>query len=778
MVAHKRSHRAGVVCTRFAPMLAGIALAWGALLYAPLLVSAHVALIAATPVAGSTIGQAPKAVRIRFDQVPDPQFNRIELLDTSGKTVAGGAAQRDTADPTIVTVTLPSLSGGIYTVAWQALAGDGHLTKGNYSFTLAATGPPAPIDPQAVSAPDQGAQSVSSATISNPTALSVIVRWLRYGALGLLVGAFALVTIVLRPICVARAESDDALWRHITRLTAPLALAGGFGFLLMHMMTLIVQAETLVDTGSAGVQWETVRRVLTSTEYGAVWRLTAIVAVIVLMVMVIGFPSERRSDEHSALGIIATARRSPAPVVEMTGPAPAFWPWPAGLAASLVLVSTLTLSSHAVESQHEPLLALLADGVHLAAMGIWFGGLLVMLIILRRLLPTLPTGEQDAFRAGVIARFSPVGLWGIAAMIVTGVYAMTLHLTRETITTTSYGQTLLLKHALIVPLIAAAALNLFVVRPGLARGDARSVRWLPRLLYVEAALGVVVLLVTATLTQLPPAHPLIGTNAAAADPRLSAALRPVAPIAAALGPDADLSSGPQSVAMVHDAQVMSVLQITSGKDGGSLSANLIDAKTVPDHDDANGVSLGTAPTDTPLDPKQLDDVQRVTALITFTGLDLGQTSVNFTRDADGWWRAKGQLFPIKGVWNIQLVVRRANVAEDARLNFDFTSDPARFAGAAAAPAASTGASPVPTASTGLRWPRLLPNGYLGLVVALIGVALFCAHVWIAVPGHGERTDDPAIPRMESRRADRGRRDARLLQCRSHADFRCAEPVAK
>ena len=733
MVACKRSYRTGVVRMKIRAALIALTLAWGTLLCAPLVVSAHVGLVAATPVAGSTIGQAPKAVKIRFDQVPDPQFNRIELLDISGKTVAGGAAQRDAVDPTIVTTTLPPLPAGVYTVAWQALASDGHLTKGNYSFTFAATGPPAPAVPQAVGVQDQGAPSAGSATIGNPSALSVLVRWLRYGALGLLVGAFALVTLVLRPLCVARAqdaEDGDALWRRVTRLVAPLAFAGGVAFLLTHVLTLIVQAVTLTDTGLTGVQWDTVRRVLTDTEYGAVWRLTAIVAIIALIVMVTGFPSEKRGEDRAALGIIAApARRSPAPVSplsEVVGPPPAFWPWPVGLAVSLVLVGTLTLSSHAVESQHEPLLALIADGVHLGAMGIWFGGLLVLLVTLPRLLPTLPAGERNTVRAGIIARFSPVGLWGIAAMIVTGVYAMTLHLTRETITTTNYGRTLLLKHALIVPLIAAAALNLLIVRPGLVRGDARSVRWLPRLLFIEAALGVVVLLVTATLTQLPPAHPLIGTNAAAADPRLSAALRSASPIAVVLGPNADLSSGPQSAAMVHDAQVMAVLQITSGKDGGSLSANLIDAKTVPAHEDENGVSLGVAPTNTPLDPKQLDDVQRVTALITFTGLDLGQTSVDFTRDTDDWWRAKGQLFPIKGVWNIQLVVRRANVAEDARLNFDFTSDPARFAGAspALAPATSTSTSTAPTASTSLRWPRLLPNGYLGLAVALIGVVLF------------------------------------------------------
>ena len=108
-------------------------------------VSAHVALVAATPVPDSTIGQPPKTIRIRFDQVPDPKFNDITLLDTSGNPVAGGPATAETSDPSVIEVTLKAkLAPGLYTVAWQALAKDGHLTKGNYSFTLASGLGPAP----------------------------------------------------------------------------------------------------------------------------------------------------------------------------------------------------------------------------------------------------------------------------------------------------------------------------------------------------------------------------------------------------------------------------------------------------------------------------------------------------------------------------------------------------------------------------------------------------------------------------------------------------------
>jgi len=210
----------------------------------PLSVAAHIALVAATPVPGSTIGQPPKAIRIRFDEVPDPKFNDIALLDTSGKRVAGGTATVDASDPSVIGVTLnATLAPGLYTVTWQALATDGHLTKGNYSFTLASgLGPAPPPEPQPISAPATGSPATSGATLSdsgNPSPLAVLVRWWRYLALGVLIGAFGMAVIVLRPATMA-IEDGDAMWRRGTRMLRPWISGGLLAFILAHLATLVV----------------------------------------------------------------------------------------------------------------------------------------------------------------------------------------------------------------------------------------------------------------------------------------------------------------------------------------------------------------------------------------------------------------------------------------------------------------------------------------------------------------------------------------------------------
>ncbi len=686
MRTSRRSH------TRTGSFVAALVVALIGLTLVAAPVSAHVALVAATPVPGSTVGQPPKAIRIRFDEVPDPKFNDITLLDTGGNPVAGGAATAEAGDPSVVEVALNAkLAPGLYTVAWQALANDGHLTKGNYSFTLASgLGPAPPLEPQPIGAPTTGgaANGPALSGSGNPSVLAVLVRWWRYLALGVLIGAFGLAVIVLRP-ATATLDGGDAAWRRAARMLRLWAFGGLVAFILAHLATLVVQAATVADIAVFRVRGDTLRRLAYDTTYGAVWRVIAAVALFLLVGMLAALLPFWRARPPT-LGVIATARPDARAVRAQETP-PAAWPWQMGLGAALLLAVALTFSSHAIESQHQPVLAILADAAHLCAMGLWFGGLLILLATLRRALRALDGEARTAYLVAAVGRFSNMALASVVCLIATGLYAMTLHTTRATILGTSYGQTLLIKHALIVPLVATAALNLRVVKPRLG-DEARARRWLPRLLGIEAALGLAVLLVTATLTQLPPAHLLTGANAALADPRLNDAVAVAPPTA---GQQADLSSGPQSAEMQDAAGMTVVLLTTTGKDGSALDANIVDPNSV----------------------QPLPDVQRVTALITFSGADLGQTSVPLERDASGHYRATGVFFPIKGVWTVQLVIRRENVAEDARLNFSFTSDPARFQ--AAEPPAST----VANAKAGFLWPRLLPNAWFGLMLALVGAAL-------------------------------------------------------
>ncbi len=97
--------------------------------------AAHVFPRTESPAAGATV-DAPGDVSIRFDGPLEPSFSTLTVSDASGKRVSTAAAKVDPQQPTDISVKLPSLAPGHYTVQWAAVASDGHRTHGDYPFDV------------------------------------------------------------------------------------------------------------------------------------------------------------------------------------------------------------------------------------------------------------------------------------------------------------------------------------------------------------------------------------------------------------------------------------------------------------------------------------------------------------------------------------------------------------------------------------------------------------------------------------------------------------------
>jgi hypothetical protein len=87
------------------------------------------------PGAGATVASPPQ-VRVIFDGPLEPAFSSLTVTDASGKQVNTQKATVDAQQPTTITVPLPSLVAGHYTVHWVAVASDGHRTHGDYGFDV------------------------------------------------------------------------------------------------------------------------------------------------------------------------------------------------------------------------------------------------------------------------------------------------------------------------------------------------------------------------------------------------------------------------------------------------------------------------------------------------------------------------------------------------------------------------------------------------------------------------------------------------------------------
>ncbi len=146
-------------------------------------------------------------------------------------------------------------------------------------------------------------------------------------------------------------------------------------------------------------------------------------------------------------------------------------------------------------------LSMTMDGLHLAAMAIWLGGLV---IVLGALLPRLAAVDVEP----VLARFSAVAFVSVATLAVTGTYAAWRGVgTVHALFTTTYGLLVVAKVALFVGIVAVANMSRNNVRrrrradPAVA--DDVATELLRRSVLVEVAVAVVVLAVTAVLVNEP-----------------------------------------------------------------------------------------------------------------------------------------------------------------------------------------------------------------------------------------------------------------------------------
>jgi putative copper export protein len=182
-------------------------------------------------------------------------------------------------------------------------------------------------------------------------------------------------------------------------------------------------------------------------------------------------------------------------------------PWV--IAVQTIVVLTLSPTGHAlaVVNTNARLMALAAAWLHLLAISVWLGGVMVLAHALPTALTQIAQAERAAFARGVLARFSNVAIPMVSVMMLTGLYAMWLHLpSLRTFVESGYGKTLLVKIVVVGSILYLGSRH-FVA--GHSR-RANSVQFNCRALTVEAALALAAIAISAFLVaQAPPGRPAL-----------------------------------------------------------------------------------------------------------------------------------------------------------------------------------------------------------------------------------------------------------------------------
>ena len=91
-----------------------------------------------TPADGATV-PAPPQVAIKFDAPIEPLFSQLQVVDASGKDVTTAKPEVH-GDNLTLSLKVPPLKPGPYTVKWAVVCIDTHHTNGSYDFVVSGTG--------------------------------------------------------------------------------------------------------------------------------------------------------------------------------------------------------------------------------------------------------------------------------------------------------------------------------------------------------------------------------------------------------------------------------------------------------------------------------------------------------------------------------------------------------------------------------------------------------------------------------------------------------------
>jgi methionine-rich copper-binding protein CopC len=117
------SFRSSIVLSIFLWLATAAEVAW-----------AHAYPASSVPQDGATVAESPREVRIQFTEGVEIEFSRIDVKSSTGEMVSQGKVRRLAGDT--LAVDLKPLRPGSYTVEWQVLSVDTHITEGVLRFSV------------------------------------------------------------------------------------------------------------------------------------------------------------------------------------------------------------------------------------------------------------------------------------------------------------------------------------------------------------------------------------------------------------------------------------------------------------------------------------------------------------------------------------------------------------------------------------------------------------------------------------------------------------------
>jgi copper transport protein len=409
---------------------------------------AHARLITTQPANDAVLEQSPGLVLLRFDEPVETAFGAIRVYDAQARRVDTGEVDRPSETEARISLD-GRLGRGTYTATWRAVSADGHPVAGAFVFHVGAPG----ANPAGVAA-----QVLEGGTPATVSVLFSLVRALDFLLLLLVGGGTLMLVLGLRSASAGTRSRVARLLVAASVLLVVVVLAG-----------IVLQGAAAGGFGLREALHRDVVAAVVGTRFGTVWLLQAGLAA-------------------ACAALLVAGRRVPAVT-------------PSALAPAATALLTPSLSGHASVSGG---IALVADVAHVVAASIWVGGLAILVLAL-----VWAGGERWQLAVEAVPRYSLLAVGAVSALLLSGSTSGYLQVRAlRGLWETTYGQLLVVKVALVLPLLALGLYNNRRAVPRLRSGlgsAAERTRFL-RTTGLELALMAAIVGVTAVLVSEPPAR--------------------------------------------------------------------------------------------------------------------------------------------------------------------------------------------------------------------------------------------------------------------------------
>lgn len=313
-----------------------------------------------------------------------------------------------------------------------------------------------------------------------------IVRFGAFASHAFLFGVPVILMLVLRPaLASARgdwAQARDRLGRRLQALVGSALWASG----LVTTIGILLQALLISGFSRRGnIELDVFSSVVESS-FGR-WYILRFPLLAALAVILAG------KVRLLALGGTGNAENRPG----------AAW-WAGWCGVSLALLATSSLSGHAASSSPAPF-TVLNDVVHLAAVSVWFSGIVLLTTVLPRGLRDLDDRGKLELLAPSVIRFSQVA--GISIVVIAGtgtLNSLANVAAASDLVDSTYGRVLSLKIVIFLVVVALGTINHFFLRARLRRAleedrPTRSQSTFRRIVAIELTLGLTLMALTGIL---------------------------------------------------------------------------------------------------------------------------------------------------------------------------------------------------------------------------------------------------------------------------------------